>query len=99
VGIILVIWCQMRGWSKDVTRATFQIVVLAIAVMAAVSLVTTGSVTAETGTLYLIALPLMLVGTWLGFRLYGRLDEAAFRKAILLFLLLSGVMLVIPGFV
>jgi uncharacterized protein len=99
VGIILVIWCQMRGWSKDVTRATFQIVVLAIAVIAAVSLVTTGSVTAEMGKLYLIALPLMLLGTWLGFRLYGRLDEAAFRKAILLFLLLSGVMLVIPGFV
>ncbi len=97
VGIILVIWCQMRGWPKDVTRATFQIVVLAIAIIAAVSLAATGSVTAETGTLYLIALPAMLAGTWLGFRLYGKLDEAAFRKAILVFLLLSGAMLVVPS--
>ncbi len=97
VGIILVIWCQMRGWSKDVTRATFQIVVLSIAIFAAVSLAATGSLAAEQGKLYLIALPLMLAGTWLGFRLYGRLDEAAFRKAILVFLLLSGVMLVAPG--
>lgn len=97
VGIILVIWCQMRGWSKDVTRATFQIVVLAIAIIAAASLAVTGSLTAEQGKLYLLALPLMLGGTWLGFRLYGRLDEAAFRKAILVFLLLSGVVLVVPG--
>lgn len=97
VGIILVIWCQMRGWSKDVTRATFQIVVLAIALIAAMSLAATGSITVEIGKLYLLAVPLMLAGTWAGFRLYGRLDEAAFRKAILLFLLLSGLMLVIPG--
>jgi len=97
VGIILVIWCQMRGWPKDVTRATFQIVVLAIAIIAVASLAATGSMTAEIGKLYLLALPLMLVGTWAGFRLYGRLDEAAFRKAILLFLLLSGVLLMVPG--
>lgn len=97
VGIILVIWCQIRGWSKDVTRATFQIVVLAIAIIAAASLAATGSLTAEQGKLYLLALPLMLAGTWLGFKLYGRLDEAAFRKAILVFLLLSGVALVVPG--
>ncbi len=97
VGIILVIWCQMRGWSKDVTRATFQIVVLAIAIFAAISLAATGSLTAEQGELYLMALPLMLAGTWLGFRLYGRLDEAAFRKAILVFLLLSGTVLMVSS--
>jgi uncharacterized membrane protein YfcA len=89
----------MRGWSKDVIRATFQIVVLIIAIIAGVSLAATGSITAETGKLYLMALPLMLAGTWAGFRLYGRLDEAAFRKAILLFLLLSGVMLAVPAVV
>jgi hypothetical protein len=35
------------------------------------------------------------LGTWLGFKLYGRLDDAAFRKAVLVLLLISGAALVI----
>jgi uncharacterized protein len=33
-------------------------------------------------------------GTWLGLRLYGRLDEAGFRKVVLALLFTSGVALV-----
>jgi uncharacterized membrane protein YfcA len=35
-------------------------------------------------------LPALLAGTWLGMKLYGRLDEAAFRKVVLILLLASG---------
>jgi uncharacterized membrane protein YfcA len=35
----------------------------------------------------------MLGGLWLGFRLYGRLDEAAFRKVVLVLLLAAGLAL------
>jgi uncharacterized membrane protein YfcA len=38
----------------------------------------------------------MLAGTWAGLKLYGKLDDAAFRKIILLLLLVSGVSLVVP---
>jgi hypothetical protein len=31
---------------------------------------------------------------WLGFKLYGKLDDAAFRKLVLLLLLVSGVALI-----
>jgi hypothetical protein len=31
---------------------------------------------------------------WLGFRLYGKLDDAAFRKLILVLLLVSGLALI-----
>jgi uncharacterized membrane protein YfcA len=37
-----------------------------------------------------------LVGTWVGLRLYGRLDDALFRKIILILLLVSGLSLVVP---
>lgn len=97
VGIILVIWCQMRGWSKDTTRTIFQLVVLIIATVAAMSLTAAGAMTVAVGKLYVMALPMMLAGTWAGFRLYGRLDEVAFRKAVLGFLLLSGAMLIVGG--
>jgi uncharacterized membrane protein YfcA len=39
---------------------------------------------------------MVLAGMWLGMKLYGRLDEAAFRKIILVLLLLSGFFLVVP---
>jgi hypothetical protein len=35
----------------------------------------------------------MLGGLWLGFRLYGKLDDAAFRKVVLILLLAAGLAL------
>jgi uncharacterized protein len=37
----------------------------------------------------------LLAGTWLGFRLFGRLNEATFRKVVLALLLASGIALVV----
>jgi uncharacterized membrane protein YfcA len=63
--------------------------------MSAVSLSIAGAVTAETVKLYLLGLPLLLAGMWSGFKLYGNLDDAAFRKLILLLLLVSGLTLIV----
>jgi uncharacterized protein len=95
-GIIVTIWCQLRGWPKEVQRTVSQPVNLAAIVMSAVSLSLAGAVTAETAKLYILGLPVLLVGLWSGFKLYGKLDEAAFRKVILLLLLVSGLALVMP---
>ena len=56
----------------------------------------TGMVTADTVRLFLIGLPALLVGTWAGLKLYGHLDEAGFRRVVLVLLLLSGLALVVP---
>jgi len=96
VGIVVVIWCQLRNWPKDVQRAIFQPVLLATILTSTVSLSAAGAVTAETMKLYLLGLPCMLVGTWVGLKLYGRLNDAAFRKIILLLLLVSGLSLIVP---
>ena len=95
-GIIVTIWCQLRGWSKDVQRTVFQPVNLANIVISALSMSIAGVVTAETVKLYLLGLPFLLAGLWSGFKLYGRLDDAAFRKAILLLMLVSGLTLIVP---
>jgi uncharacterized membrane protein YfcA len=94
-GFIITVWCQLRGWTKDVQRAVFQPVMLAAIVVTAISLSFTGAITAETVKLYLLGLPALLAGLWLGFKLYGRLDEAAFRKLMLLLLLASGLALLV----
>ena len=56
----------------------------------------TGTVTPDTVRLFLIGLPALLLGSWVGLRLYGRLDEAGFRKVVLLLLLVSGIALIAP---
>ncbi len=93
-GFIITVWCQLRGWTKDAQRAVFQPVMLAAIVMTAISLGIGGAITAEIIRLYVLGLPAMLAGLWVGFRLYGKLDDAAFRKVILWLLLLSGLALI-----
>ena len=77
-------------------RAVFQPVLLATILIATASLSVAGAVTAETVKLYLLGLPCMLSGTWVGLKLYGKLDDAKFRKIILLLLLVSGLGLIVP---
>jgi hypothetical protein len=48
----------------------------------------------DTVKLYALGLPALLVGLWLGFKLYGKLDDGAFRKLILVLLLISGLALI-----
>jgi uncharacterized membrane protein YfcA len=95
-GFIITVWCQLRGWTKDVQRAVFQPVMLAAIVMNVVSLGLVGAITADTMRLYLLGLPAMIAGLWVGFKLYGRLDDVAFRKVLLVLLLIAGLGLIVP---
>ena len=92
-GIVVTIWCGLRGWPKDVQRAVFQPVGVATFIMCAAWLGGTGAISAHTVELFLLGLPFLLAGTWLGLKLYGRLDEEGFRKIVLALLLVSGVAL------
>lgn len=56
-------------------------------------------VTVETLRLYALGLPFLLAGLWAGFKLYGKIDDEAFRKAVLVLLLLSGLSLVVPAMI
>lgn len=93
-GIIVVIWSGIRGWPKDVQRAVFQPIGVATFAMTAVGLGTTGVITTDAAKLFLLGLPVLLIGTWAGLKLYGYLDEATFRKVVLVLLLVSGVALI-----
>ena len=74
----------------------FQPVLLAAIVANVVSLAAARAITADILRLYLIGLPAMLAGLWVGFRLYGKLNDAAFRKVILVLLVIAGLGLIVP---
>mgnify|MGYP001247386265 CR=1 FL=1 len=93
-GILIVIWSGLRGWPRDVQRGVFQPASVALLLMCALALGTTGSITRETLKLFLIGLPVLFAGNWVGLRLYGRVDEATFRRIVLILLLASGIPLI-----
>jgi uncharacterized protein len=92
-GIPVIIWATLRGWSKDEQRAVFQPVAILIFAMTLAWLASTGMVTTDTVRLFLWGLPALALGTWIGFKLYGKLDEATFRTIVLALLLISGLAL------
>jgi uncharacterized membrane protein YfcA len=69
---------------------------LAAIVVNVTSLAVAGVITSDVQRLYALGLPAMVAGLWAGFTLYGKLDDAAFRKVILVLLLLAGFCLVNP---
>ena len=94
-GILGTIWCGLRGWPKEVQRTIFQPVAVVVFLLSALWLGAKGTITAETVKLFVMGLPCVIVGTWLGLKLFGRVDEAMFRKIVLALLLISGATLVI----
>jgi uncharacterized membrane protein YfcA len=96
-GIVLVIWSSLRGWKPDEQRAAFQPAAVATFLMCLPAFAGTGIFTAETVRLFVLGLPCLLLGSFAGWSLYGRLDEAAFRKVVLWLLLVSGIVLIFAG--
>lgn len=95
-GVIITIWCQMRVAGKDAQRTIFQPVNVAVMAVNVVSLGVAGAITRPTVELYLLGLVPLSAGLWSGLKLYGKLDDSAFRKLILLLLLASGIVLIVP---
>jgi uncharacterized membrane protein YfcA len=96
-GIISTISCQLRGWPKDVQRAVFQPVLFVAFVAISISQAVAGSITADTLKLYGVGVPFMVAGLWLGFRLFGKINDETFRKTVLALLLLAGLSLIVPS--
>lgn len=96
-GVVITVWTQLRDWPKDVQRAVFQPIIAATMTITAASYAFNGAYDGDTVKILLIGLPALIAGLWVGMTLYGRLDDAAFRKVILWLLLLSGLVLLIPA--
>jgi hypothetical protein len=92
-GLPVIVWSTLRRWPKDEQRAVFQPVAVAIFALTLLWFGGTGRLTSDTIKLFIVGLPAVLLGTWLGFRLYGRLNETTFRVVVLVLLLVSGLTL------
>lgn len=96
-GIVATVWCGVRGWPPPEQRAVFQPVAVSVFLMTALWLGGTGMVGKDTVGLLGLGLPALAIGHWAGLKAFGRLNEAGFRRVVMVLLLLSGLSLVVFG--
>jgi uncharacterized membrane protein YfcA len=96
-GVISTISCQLRGWPRDVQRGVFQPVLLAAFVIISITQAISGNITPATLKLYAVGFPAMVAGLWIGFKLYGKINDEIFRKTVLILLLIAGASLVVSA--
>jgi uncharacterized protein len=63
------VWCGLRGRNKNEQRAVFQPVGAAILAMTALWLGGTGLLEPDAARLFVVGLPAVLAGLWLGLKL------------------------------
>ncbi len=92
-GVLPTIWTQLRGWSKQKARAVYQpyIIVIQSVTVAGIILATYDR---SALMLVLLVLPPLALGTWIGWHLYGRMNDLRFRQALAILLIASGATLV-----
>ena len=93
-GALPTIWTQLRGWPKDMARAVYQPYIVVAQIL---TLICVGTAGIDKATLVMLAasLPALVAGAWLGWSIYGRLDERLFRRALGALIAISGLTLVL----
>ena len=95
-GALPVIWCELRGVSRERQRGMVQPFILGMQVLAMVVLAASSSVASDQVWHYtLLALPPLAAGVFIGFLLFGRINQERFRAVILWLLVISGLSMVV----
>ncbi len=93
-GVLPTIWTQLRGWPKEMARGVYQPFIL-FAHLLTLLIVGFVGIEPRSWLLIVLALPPLALGAWLGFQIYGRLDERRFKQMLSLMILGSGLLLLV----
>jgi len=93
-GFLPAIWTQLRGWRRDLRRATMQAYNIAMHLVTIAIYAASGALAHADLGQFLIVAPAMLIPSYLGARVFTRFTERSFTRAVLVALLASGVALV-----
>ena len=94
-GALPTIWCDTHGMPKDQQRGLVQPFIAAMQVSALVLLLTRHELPSNILIDLAVSLPPLAAGTMLGVLMFRRINEALFRRIVLIMLLVSGLSLVL----
>ncbi len=89
-GSVPAIWTELRGWSRDLRRATMQVYNIAMHIFVLSAYTASGAAHPGALNFFAASLPAPVVSGYFGAKLYHRFSERAFSRLILVLLLLSG---------
>ena len=89
-GALPTIWCDLRGLPKNQQRGLVQPFIAMMQLSALLLMMSRGAIPADMVTDFMISLPPLLAGTAAGIVMFGRVNELAFRRVILIILLVAG---------
>ena len=93
-GVLPMIWTQLRGWPRDMARATYQPYIL-VANIATLLVIGAFGLDRSALLLIVVALPALAAGAWVGWRVYGWVDDQVFRRAVAGIVAISGLSLIL----
>jgi uncharacterized protein len=93
-GPVPLVWLQLRGGSSAEQRAAYQPFNMVVLGFASVGMGISGQIDGSVLRIAALCLPVTLLGSWIGARVYTGVGEATFRRVVLVLLLCSGAILV-----
>ncbi len=96
-GAFPAIWCALTRATKQAQRGTMQIYILVMQCCILAYLYWIGVIGRDFLPDYLKIFPAIMIGTFVGLALYAKIDEAMFRRTVLLILLVASVTHIIHG--
>ena len=96
-GSVPAIWTQIRGWKRDLRRATMQVYNITMHSLTLTVYAQTHALSVTSWKLYAFTAPLMLTASIYGTRVYKRFSERGFARLVLALICASGLTLVIAA--
>jgi uncharacterized protein len=94
-GALPIVWCDLRGVSKEHQRGEVQPFILIMQAFAVTLLFCRpGTLSADLLSVLPLAIPAVVAGTLVGILLWGKIDDAKFRYSVLSMLLIAGLILI-----
>jgi uncharacterized membrane protein YfcA len=94
-GALPIIWCDLRGVSKEHQRGEVQPFILIMQAFAVILLISRpATFHRDLFPILPLAIPAVVAGTLLGILLWDKIDDAKFRYSVLSMLLISGLILI-----
>jgi hypothetical protein len=92
-GLLPTIWVVLQRLPKNTQRGTYEPFIFITSLTALVSFYIAGFFTTQVVYDFLKIVPILILGSWLGVKIYPSINEYFFQKTVLVLILLSGIML------
>ena len=92
-GILPTIWVNLQRLPKNTQRGTYEPFIFITSIAAVISFYFAGFLTLDIFYNFLKAFPALMLGSWIGIKIYALINEALFRHIILGLIFLAGLVL------